>query len=97
MYVAMRAFRANSGAADEVRRRVQEGFVPLLGQIPGLAAQHLMDTGNDTVVLVGVFEEQAGADECSRIADEWAAQYLVGLIQAPSDAATGPEGAPGTT
>ena len=97
MYVAMRAFRANPGAADEVRRRVQEGFVPLLGQIPGLVAQHLMDTANETVVLVSVFSEQAGADECSRIADEWAAQYLVGLIQAPSDAAAGPESAPGTT
>ncbi len=97
MYVAMRAFRANPGAADEVRRRVQEGLVLLIARIPGLSEQHVMDAPDDTVTLVSVFAEQAGADECSRIADEWAAQYLVGLVQAPSNAAAGPESAPGTT
>jgi hypothetical protein len=96
MYVAMRAFRAVSGAADEVRRRVQEGLVPLIARIPGLSEQHVMDAPDDTVTLVSIFTDQAGADECSRIADEWAPQYLVGLIQAPPDAA-GPEGAPETT
>lgn len=95
MYVAMRAYRANPGSADEIKRRVQEGFVPLVSQIPGFSAHHLMGGPNDTVVSVSLFEDQAGADESSRIVADWAEQHLSGLLQAPPDAAAGPESASG--
>jgi heme-degrading monooxygenase HmoA len=91
MYVAMRAYRANPGSADEIKRRVHEGFVPLVSQIHGFSAHHLMDAPNDTVVSVSLFEDQAGADESSRIVADWAEQHLSGLLQAPPAGTSGPE------
>jgi heme-degrading monooxygenase HmoA len=97
MFVAMRAFKAQPGAADEVRRQIYADLVPLLGQIPGYATHHLMDTPDDTIVLVSVFADQASADEASRQADEWARQHLEGMLQDPPTTPSGPDGAPGTT
>jgi hypothetical protein len=57
---------------SEVLAQIQEGFVPLVSAIPGLALY--IAAGNpETRVLfsIGVFADEAGVEESNRIAAEW--------------------------
>jgi hypothetical protein len=38
MYVSVRKYQATPGSAEEAGRRVEEGFVPIISQVPGFVA-----------------------------------------------------------
>jgi hypothetical protein len=40
MYIAVRRYKINPGSFDEIVRRANEGFMPLISQIPGFMAYH---------------------------------------------------------
>ena len=46
MYVAVRRYQVKAGSMDEIVRRAQEGFVPLIRQAPGFVAYYGVVTRN---------------------------------------------------
>jgi len=89
MYVAVRKYQTASGAAEEGLRRVEEGFVPIISQAPGFVAYYAVNAGNDVVVSISVFEDQAAADESNRMAANWVKQNLAALVPNPPEITAG--------
>jgi hypothetical protein len=66
-----------------VARRVNEGLVPIISQLPGFVAYCALHTGGDVVAPITIFEDQAGADESSRRAATWVKEHLASLVPNP--------------
>jgi hypothetical protein len=76
-------------AIDEVTRRVNEGLVPILSQLPGFVAYYALHTGGDVVASISVFEDRAGADESSRRVAAWVNEQLADLVPHPPEFTAG--------
>ncbi|HET7463657.1 MAG TPA: hypothetical protein VFJ82_20550, partial [Longimicrobium sp.] len=70
---------------EEVRQRVEVGFLPRLRTQPGFVSYSLVHAGNGVLVSVSVFETREGADESNRMAAEWVAENVAPLVQGRPD------------
>jgi quinol monooxygenase YgiN len=91
MFAAIRYYQAEPPSVDEVVRRVQEGFVPLIRDTPGFVSYILLIPSDreDEVVSVSVFEDRRGAEESNEKAAEWVAQNLSELLRPAPEFADG--------
>jgi hypothetical protein len=89
MYIAVRRYTFKAGSTDEVSRRAQEGFVPLIRQTPGFVAYYGVAEGNDRIFTVSIFQDQAGADESTKKAANWIRQNLAEFVQGIPEIFTG--------
>jgi hypothetical protein len=81
MYVAVRRYEGvDQGTVDEVMRRVNEGFVPIISQVAGFVAYYALDAGGGVVASISVFQDRTGAEESSRRAADWVRQNLASLL-----------------
>lgn len=80
MYATVRRFE---GVTDprEVARRVNEGLVPLISQIPGCLASSWVDAGGGVMVSINLFENQVGEEEANRQAPDWVRQQIADAHQ----------------
>ena len=97
MYGVIRRYRLAEGAQiADLMQRVQRGFVPILAQVPGFVAYHVVDLGDGGLVSVSVFEGQDAAEDSTRRAADWVQQELASLIAGPPQVEQGPVGAHAT-
>jgi quinol monooxygenase YgiN len=89
MYVAVRRYKVKAGSMDELARRAQEGFVPLIRQTPGFVSYYGAVSGSDSLFTVSIFQDQAGAEESNRRAATWINQNLAEFIQGPPEITAG--------
>lgn len=87
MFAAIRYYRTAPGSVDEVARKVEEGFVPVIRETPGFVAYFVLAPRQDEIVAVSVFEDQASAEESNKKAEEWVGQNLSELLPSPEFAA----------
>lgn len=87
MYASIRQYRTNH--VDEVARRAQEGFVPIVNDVPGFTAWYLVDSGDGTLFTVTVCEDRAGADASVNAAAEWVHDNLAELVDGPPTVSNG--------
>lgn len=88
MYAAVRRYEGVTDPA-EAGRRVAEGFVPLLRQVPGFVAYYWVDAGDGVMVSTSVFEDQAGAEESARRAAGFVRDNLATLLPDPPQVMAG--------
>jgi hypothetical protein len=82
MYAVIRAYSGNSELADTLAER-EDDIRRLIGGIDGFKAYYLLKLPEGTSTI-SVFEDQAGAEESSRVAAEWLAENLPDLnVAAP--------------
>jgi hypothetical protein len=88
MYVAVRRFE---GVTDpsEAGRIVNEGFVPIISEIPGFVAYYWVDAGDGVMVSTSVFEHKDAEEESTFLAGEFAAQHLAPLLPNPPQITAG--------
>jgi hypothetical protein len=88
MYATVRRY---DGVTDptEAGRRVNEGFVPLVSQIPGFVAYYWVDAGGGVMISTSVFQDQSRADESTRSATDWVRQNLATLLPNPPQVTAG--------
>ena len=55
----------------ELVKKVDEGLLPMLSELPGFNGYSLIDAGDGVVTSVGFFDTAAQADESTRIAASW--------------------------
>jgi hypothetical protein len=89
MYAVVRRYEGVTDPA-EAGRRVDEGFVPLLRQVPGFVAYYWVDAGNKVMVSTSVYEDQAGADESVKRAADFVRDNLASLLPNPPQVTAGP-------
>ncbi|GAA2812856.1 antibiotic biosynthesis monooxygenase [Kitasatospora aburaviensis] len=94
MYAVVRRYEGVTDPA-EAGRRVAEGFVPLLRQVPGFVAYYWVDAGDGVMLSTSVFEDRAGADESVRRAADFVRENLAALLPNPPQVTAGPVAAAG--
>lgn len=88
MYATIRRYEGVTNPS-QVARRTDEGFVPLISQIPGFLAYYWVDAGNSVMVSTSIFEEQASAEASNRLAADWAQQNIATLLPNPPQISMG--------
>ncbi len=81
MYVSVRHYDLDAETVDELMRRVEEGFVPIISNAPGFIAYYALDAGEGVVASISIFTDQAGAEESNRMAADYVKQNLATLLQ----------------
>ncbi len=78
MHASIREYRTKDNA--EVARRAQEGFVPLVRDVPGLKAYYLVD-GGDKLVTITIADDRTGVEESVSKAREWVQEHAADLVE----------------
>jgi hypothetical protein len=60
MFTSIRKYKVIHGSAEELARRVRDGFVPLIRQMPGFRS-YLLDGGPDVLITISRFDSADAA------------------------------------
>ena len=90
MYAAIRQSKARAGAAEELARRVKEGAIPIISDVPGFMGYYVVYAPDDTVVAISIFNSYEGAEESNKRALAWIEENLGPLLVRPATALAGP-------
>ena len=55
MFASIRKYKMRRGEVEELARRVQEGFVPLMREMQGFEGYYLLDGGPDVLITISMF------------------------------------------
>ncbi|MBR8640379.1 hypothetical protein KEF29_16485 [Streptomyces tuirus] len=88
MHAVIRQYEGVTDPA-EAGRRVNEGFVPLLRQVPGFVAYYWVDAGGGVMVSTSVFQDRAGAEESTERAGDFVRERLAELLPHPPQVTAG--------
>ena len=79
MYVAVRRYEGVTNPS-EAGRIVNEGFVPLISEIPGFIAYYWVDAGDGVMVSTSVFEHKDAEEQTNFVAGEFVQEHILPLL-----------------
>jgi hypothetical protein len=79
MHVSIRQYNGRNVA--EFSRRVQEGFVPIVRQVPGFLAWYLVDGGGGVLFTITMCDERAGVEASVSAAADWVEDNVSDLVE----------------
>ena len=88
MYATVRRYEGITNPA-EAGRRVDEGFVPLISQLPGFIAYYWVDAGGGVMISTSIFENQSGAEESTKRAADYVRENMASLLPKPPQITAG--------
>jgi len=88
MYAAVRRYEGVSDP-QKVDKVGQEGFVPIISQMPGFVAHYFVDAGDGVMVATSVFEHKAAEEQSTFVAGEFVAEHLEPLLPNPPQVTAG--------
>ncbi|MEU2449675.1 hypothetical protein ABZ605_06420 [Streptomyces sp. NPDC012765] len=88
MYAAVRRYEGVTDPA-EAGRLVDEGFVPIMRQVPGFVAYYWVDAGDGVMVSTSVFRDRAGIDESIARAAQFVRDNLAQFLPNPPQVTAG--------
>lgn len=76
MYATIRRYSPKAGTVtrkdiDELKHRIENGFVPQVQEIRGFHCYYAVNVGDKELVTIGLFEDRAGSAESARRAAEF--------------------------
>jgi len=71
MFTTIRKYNIRRGSADELARRVREGFVPLIRQMEGFRSYYLLDGGPNVLITISRFNSAEEAFASNEKAADW--------------------------
>jgi hypothetical protein len=88
MYAAVRRYE---GVTDpsEVTRRAQEGFIPIISEMPGFVAYYFVDAGDGVMIATSVFEHKEAEEQSNWRAGQFVAQREASLLPNPPQITAG--------
>ena len=88
MYAAVRRYE---GVTDpqKVAKVGQEGFVPIISEMPGFVAHYLVDAGDGVMVATSVFKHKDAEEQSTYRAGEFVAEHLAPLLPNPPQVTAG--------
>jgi hypothetical protein len=88
MYAAVRRYE---GVTDpkKVAKLGEEGFVPIISEMPGFVAHYLVDAGDGVMVATSVFKHKAAEEQSTYRAGEFVAEHLAPLMPNPPQVTAG--------
>ena len=85
MYAGIRQAKAKTGMVEELTRRIKEGAIPLISDVPGFNAYYVIYTPDDTVMAISIFNDYAAAQESNKRALAWIETELSPASRRPRD------------
>jgi len=90
MYATIRRFEGLSQETiEEIIKRVEEGFVPIISASAGFISYNFIDTGDGVVATISVFETKAAAEESNKASASWVKEALAEFATKPPEITTG--------
>lgn len=88
MYATVRRY---DGVTDvrEATRRVNEGFIQIVSDIPGFAAYYWIDGGGGVMISMSVFQDRASAEESNARASDYAREKMASVLPNPPQITAG--------
>src|SRR5918997_3196925 len=88
MYVAVRRYE---GVTDpqKVAQLGEEGFVPIISEMPGFVAHYLVDAGDGVMIATSVFEHKDAEEQSTFRAGDFLAEHLRPLMLKPPQVTAG--------
>ncbi len=83
MYAVIRKYTFEPKSSQEIKSKVQDGFVPLVKKSPGFISYSWMDTGSGSGASIGFFQDKTGAEESVRVAADFVKANLAQLLSKP--------------
>jgi len=76
MYATIRRYAPKAGAVtkgalDDLKHRIEDGFLPTLQEIRGFHGYFAVNVGDKELVTISLFEDKAGATESTRRAADF--------------------------
>ena len=88
MYATVRRYE---GVTDpsEVGCQVQEGFIPIISEMPGFVAYYMVDAGDGVMVSTSIFEHKDAEEQSNWRAGDFVAKNLASLLPNPPQITSG--------
>ena len=90
MFAVIRHYHFKPEDGKKIDQLIQEGFVPLLKKASGFVRYYWLDTGDGEGASLGVFEDQAGADESVLLAADFVKTSMSELLTQKPEVIEGP-------
>jgi hypothetical protein len=75
MYASIRRYTPKTAttkeAIDDLKRRIEDGFLPIVQEIRGFHSYGAVNVGDRELVSISIFEDKNGATESTRRAAEF--------------------------
>jgi hypothetical protein len=71
MFAVLRRYRVRLGTVAQAVTQTEATLVPLLKQVPGFVAYYLLDTGDNIVAALTVFDSKPAAESASGLLSGW--------------------------
>ncbi len=88
MYVAVRRYEGVSDP-QKVGQLVEEGFLPIISEMPGFVAYYCADAGDGVIVSTSVFEHKDAEEQSTFRAGEFVTEHLAPLLPNPPQVSAG--------
>jgi hypothetical protein len=88
MYVAVRRYEGVSDS-QRVAQLVEEGFLPIISEMPGFVAYYNVDVGDGVIVSTSVFEHKDAEEQSTFRAGEFVEEHLAPLMPNPPQVTAG--------
>jgi hypothetical protein len=88
MYVAVRRYDGVSDA-QRVRQVAEEGFVPIISEMPGFVAYYWVDAGDGVIVTTSIFDHKDAEEQSTFRAGEFVQEHLAPLLPNPPQITAG--------
>ena len=88
MYVTVRRYEGVS-ESQKVAKLVDEGFIPLISEMPGFVAYYFVDAGDGVMVSTSVFEHKDAEEQSNFRAGQFVAEHLAPLLPNPPQVTAG--------
>ena len=90
MVITIRSRTMNPGCVDSIMLKLNHGFVPIIKKQKGYVSYYVIDSGNDVVTAISVFENEATSHASNKLAEAWVKENLGPLVPGSADIISGP-------
>jgi hypothetical protein len=88
MYIAVRRYEGVNDP-QKVRQVAEEGFVPIISEMPGFVAYYHVDAGDGVIASISVFEHKDAEEQSTFRAGEFIQEHLLPLLPNPPQITAG--------
>jgi hypothetical protein len=88
MYATVRRYEGVTDVS-EAGRLVDEGFIPIISEIPGFVAYYWVDAGDGVMISTSVFEHKDAEEQSNWRAGDFVANNLASLLPNPPQITAG--------
>jgi hypothetical protein len=89
MFIQVASYRLGSGSTADLVRRVEEGNIPVIREVPGFRGYYALDAGDGVVASVILYDDKSGAEEAENRLADWIEKTMEEFQVTPLDVLDG--------